>query len=145
MSLENRLTPDKARELKKGDLLIYRPGIWQRLVKFEKVIKDLGTDYVFAEPVSGLPNVFQVPTADDLIEHQEIEITRLAIAELKKCSCCSSDMKKGWIVEKSVGNVEGYCNFNCGIKKGYSEVAFLKNAYHMDWSGEGSQVVLFNK
>lgn len=143
MPLKNRLTPDETRKLKRGDLLIYRPGIWQQLVRFEKVIKDLGTDYVFAESVSGLPNAFQVPTADNLINHQEVEITRRAIFEIKSCSYCSSDINKGWIIEKSVGNVEGYCDFNCGIKKGYSEVAFLKNAYHMNWSGTGTQAILF--
>lgn len=129
--------------MKKGDQLIYQPGIWQQLVTLESVGKESGAIYINTTTRCGFLHEFKVPTAEDLIRHQEIEITRSVIAETEFCSQCQKEINQGWIIEESIEKIKVYCALECGVQAGLSQIAFIRNAYHIDWSGMGSQAVLF--
>jgi len=116
--------------LKKGDQLIYQPGIWQQLVTVEHIGKESGATYIQTSGNSGYSSEFKVPTAEDLIRHQEIEVTRSVIAEIKVCYRCQIEIDQGWIIERSIEDVNGYCSYGCGTKAGISSTAFIRNAYY---------------
>lgn len=116
--------------MKKGDQLIYQPGIWQQLVTVDHIGKESGATYIQTSGNSGYSSEFKVPTAEDLIRHQEIEVTRSVIAEIDGCSHCRKEIDQGFIIERSIEEVKAYCSFECGTKDGISSTAFIRNAYH---------------